>query len=430
MLDETHDSKLRSVAASANGHSSFPIQNLPLGVFSLGGRERRLGTAIGDEVLDLTAAAKAGLLDASSARLVLTAGDTLNGIFSKPAPVRRKLRAATSKLLSDGSASAALQGLLHPSAACTMHMPAKVGGYTDFYAGINHAMNVGRLFRPDNPLLPNYKYVPIGYHGRTSSIVASGEPVVRPSGQRKLASEATPTFGPCRNLDYELELGFWIGPGNPRSVGIPIKEAGDHIAGVCLLNDWSARDIQAWEYQPLGPFLCKNFATTVSPWVVTSDALAPYRCAQPPRPAGDPSPLSYLLDENDQRTGLIDIALEVYLVPAGTTTEYKLSSGTGRSMYWTPAQLVAHHTCGGCNLEPGDLFGSGTLSGDTPDSLGSLLEMTGGGQKPLQLSNDISRKFLNDGDTVIFRGYCRREGFASIGFGECRGTVYGAPDQA
>jgi fumarylacetoacetase len=423
MLNETHDPQRRSIVSSANGHPWFPIQNLPLGVFSLNGGERRLGTAIGDEVLDLSAAAKADLLDASSARVLLAAGDKLNGVFSQPPQVRNQLRAAISKLLSSDSAFETLQNFLHPSAACTMHVPAKIGGYTDFYTGINHALNVGRLFRPDNPLLPNYKYVPIGYHGRTSSIVISGEPIERPSGQRKLPSEAAPTFGPCRNLDYELELGFWIAQGNRLSTSIPIKETGEHIAGVSLLNDWSARDIQAWEYQPLGPFLSKNFATTISPWVVTIEALAPYRCAQAPRPQGDPTPLPYLLDENDQSLGALDISLEVYLVPSGSTTEHKLSSGSSLSMYWTPAQLIAHHTCGGCNLEPGDLLGSGTLSGETPQSAGSLLEITGGGQRPLQIASDVSRTFLNDGDTIIFRGHCQRDGFASIGFGECRGTV-------
>jgi fumarylacetoacetase len=425
MLNETHDPQRRCIVASANGHPCFPIQNLPLGVFSLNGGERRLGTAIGDEVLDLSGAAKADLLDASSGRVLLAAGNKLNEVFSQPPQVRNQLRAAISKLLCNDSAFGTLQDLLHPSTACVMHMPAKIGGYTDFYAGINHAINVGRLFRPDNPLLPNYKHVPIGYHGRTSSIVISGEPVERPNGQRKLPSEVAPTFGPSRNLDYELELGFWIAQGNRLSASIPIKEAGEHIAGVSLLNDWSARDIQAWEYQPLGPFLSKNFATTISPWVVTIEALAPYRCVQVPRPQGDPTPLPYLLDENDQSLGALDISLEVYLVPSGSTTEYKLSSGSSLSMYWTPAQLIAHHTCGGCNLEPGDLLGSGTLSGETPQSAGSLLEITGGGQRPLQVASDVSRTFLNDGDTIIFRGHCQRSGFASIGFGECRGTVRG-----
>ena len=316
-----------------------------------------------------------------------------------------------------------MRPFLHSSSECRLHLPCQIGGYTDFYAGINHAINVGRLFRPDNPLLPNYKYVPIGYHGRTSSIVVSGSVIRRPSGQRKPANEVAPKFGPCRNLDYELELGFWIGQGNQRSVNIPIATAADHIAGLCLLNDWSARDIQAWEYQPLGPFLAKNFATTVSPWVVTTEALAPFRCAQLPRPAGDPAPLPYLFDATDQKTGAYDIGLEAYLIPAGSQKEYKLSSGSSLSMYWTSAQLVAHHTCGGCNLEPGDLLGSGTLSGQGSESFGSLLEITASGKTPFQLSEGVSRTFLNDGDTVIFRARCERHGYTKIGFGECRGTI-------
>jgi fumarylacetoacetase len=427
MLDETHEAARRSWVTSANGHSAFPIQNLPLGVFSLADGRRRLGTAIGDHVLDLGAAAEAGLFDAQTADLVTSAGQTLNHIFAQAPPARRALRRAIFALLDQASDyGARLRPMLHPAASCTMHVPATIGGYTDFFAGIHHATNTGRLFRPDDPLLPNYKYVPVGYHGRASTISVSGETVIRPNGQRKPRNETVPTFGPCRNLDYELELGFWIGPGNRQGKAIPIHSAGDHIAGVCLLNDWSARDIQAWEYQPLGPFLAKNFATTISPWVVTVDALAPFRKPQPPRPAGDPAPLSYLFDENDQKAGAFDIRLEVWIQTSGRPEPRRLSTGSSLALYWTPAQLVTHHTSGGCSLQPGDLFGSGTISGATPESFGSLLELSAGGRNPVALGPDASRTFLEDGDTVIFRARCEHDGFAAIGFGECRGTIAAA----
>jgi fumarylacetoacetase len=308
-----------------------------------------------------------------------------------------------------------------------MHLPARVGDYTDFYAGIHHATNVGKQLRPENPLLPNYKYVPIGYHGRASSIGASGSAVRRPNGQRKAADADAPSFGSSRRLDYELELGIWIGPGNRLGEPIAIKHAAEHVSGYCLLNDWSARDVQAWEYQPLGPFLSKSFATTVSCWVVTPEALAPFRTAQPPRPQGDPPPLPYLLDQNDQREGALDIELEV-LLRTGTMREkrsapHRVALSNTRYLYWTVAQLVAHHTSGGCNLAPGDLLGSGTISGPTPGSVGSLLEATEAGRKPLQLPGGETRSFLEDGDEVIIRARARRDGFAPIGFGECRGVI-------
>jgi fumarylacetoacetase len=427
MLDETHEPGRRSWVASANGHSDFPIQNLPLGVFSLADGRRRLGTAIGDEVLDLGVAAEAGLFDAQMADLVLSAGQTLNHIFGQMPPARRALRRAIFALLDQANNYGAhLRPMLYPAASCTMHLPATIGGYTDFFAGIHHATNTGRMFRPDDPLLPNYKYVPVGYHGRTSTIGVSGETVIRPNGQRKPRNETVPTFGPCRNLDYELELGFWIGPGNRQGSAIPIHSAGDNIVGICLLNDWSARDIQAWEYQPLGPFLAKNFATTISPWVVTVEALAPFRKPQPPRPADDPAPLPYLFDVNDQKAGAFDISLEVWLQTVGGAQPHRLSVGSSLALYWTPAQLVAHHASGGCKLEPGDLFGSGTLSGTTHDSFGSLLELSEGGRNPVAIGAGSSRTFLEDGDTVIFRARCYREGFTTIGFGECRGTIAAA----
>jgi fumarylacetoacetase len=431
MLDKTHDAARRSWVATANGHNDFPIQNLPLGIFSIAKGAKRPGIAIGDFILDLMSVAELGLLDQDAAGAVAAAANgTLNGLFALGSARRRSLRQQIFALLEDSSRERArVEPLLHPAADCTLHVPAEIGGYTDFYAGIHHALNVGRLFRPDNPLLPNYKYVPIGYHGRTSSIGISGKGIVRPNGQRKRPDEDAPSFGPCRNLDYELELGFWIGPGNELGQPISIANATDHIAGISLLNDWSARDIQAWEYQPLGPFLAKNFATTISPWVVTAEALAPFRTAQPARPEGDPSPLPYLLDAKDQATGAFDIRMEALLVPGGAepSESHQLSSGSSLAMYWTAAQLVAHHTSGGCNLQPGDLLGSGTLSGETPDSRGSLLEITNGGRVPMQLVSGKSRIFLEDGDSVIYRASCRRDGFVSIGFGECRGTVVPAP---
>ncbi|MDB5601214.1 MAG: fahA [Xanthobacteraceae bacterium] len=431
MLDNTHDAARRSWVSSANAHDDFPIQNLPLGIFSRADGARRAGVAIGDFILDLTRLAEAGLIDAEAADAVVATGDgTLNGLFALGNAPRRSLRQQLFALLEESSRDRArVEPLLHAAKDCKLHMPAVIGDYTDFYAGIHHALNVGRLFRPENPLLPNYKYVPIGYHGRTSSIDISGKGIVRPNGQRKRPDEIDPTFGPCRNLDYELELGFWIGTGNDLGKPINIAQAADHIAGISLLNDWSARDVQAWEYQPLGPFLAKNFATTISPWVVTAEALAPFRAAQLARPDGDPAPLPYLYDSKDQAAGAFDILMEAFLVPSGAEQgdAHRLSCGSSISMYWTPGQLVAHHTSGGCNLQPGDLLGSGTLSGETPDSRGSLLEITNGGRVPFQLASGQSRVFLEDGDTVIYRGHCRRDGFASIGFGECRGTVLPAP---
>ncbi len=430
MLDETHDAARRSWVASANGHADFPLQNLPLGVFSAGDAAKRLGTAIGDRILDLTAVAEAGLFSAAIAQTVNSAGQTLNGIFAQPAAWRRALRHEIFALLEEKSAQRArVEPLLHTDASCTLHLPAAIGDYTDFFAGIHHATNAGKMFRPDNPLLPNYKYVPVGYHGRASTVGVSGETVVRPSGQRKPRNETVPTFGPSRNLDYELELGFWIGPGNRQGEPIPIARAGGHLAGVSLLNDWSARDIQAWEYQPLGPFLAKNFATTISPWVVTAEALAPFRQAQAPRPPGDPAPLPYLFDADDQKAGALDIRLEAFLQPAGAR-EHRLSSASSLALYWTPAQLIAHHASNGCRLAPGDLFGSGTISGETPDSFGSLLELSAGGRNPVSIGADGTRAFLEDGDTVIFRARCERGGFATIGFGECRGTIASATSDA
>jgi fumarylacetoacetase len=302
-----------------------------------------------------------------------------------------------------------------------------VGNYTDFFAGIHHARAGGMINRPDNPLMPNYKYVPVAYHSRASSVRVSGSALKRPSGQRKLASQAAPDFGPCRNLDYEMELGVWIGPGNEIGAPIPIAEADRHVAGFCLLNDWSARDIQSWESAPLGPFLGKSFSTFVSPWIITAEAMAPFRIAQPPRPCGDPAPLPHLLDPADQANGGYDIVFDVYIqTPAmreAGTAPHRLSRSNASMLYWTVAQMVAHHTSNGCNLLPGDVFGSGTVSGTEPGSAGCLLEATFGGRDTLTLANGEMRRYLEDGDDIIFQGHCRRDGHAPIGFGECRGRV-------
>ena len=432
-LDATHDPALRSWAASANDHPDFPIQNLPFGIFSRHGGAPRAGVAIGDEIFDIHAALAEGLFDGEARRAAeAAAGSTLNGFLALGPGPRRALRARLSEILTAGSADRIkAEPLLSWASECTLHMPARVGDYTDFYAGIHHAMNVGKQFRPDNPLLPNYKYVPIGYHGRASSIGVSGGDVRRPNGQRKPAAETVPTFGPSRNLDYELEMGIWVGTGNALGEPIPIAEAGEHIAGYCLLNDWSARDIQGWEYQPLGPFLAKNFATTISPWIVTPEALAPFRIAQARRPEGDPEPMAYLLDAEDQKAGGLDLELEVLLLTPGLEEgglpPHRLALSNARHLYWTPAQLVAHHACGGCNLQPGDLVGTGTISAPEENGFGSLLETTNGGRKPVELASGETRRFLEDGDTVILRARGVRAGCAPIGFGECRATVLPAP---
>ena len=433
MNDETHAPSRRSWVKSANGHADFPIQNLPLGIFNPRGERPRCGVAIGDEIFDLAAAAAAELFQGEARCAAEAATDkTLNPLLALGAGPRRALRSQIVQLLDESSAERArLEGmrdqLLYRAQDCTMHLPARIGDYTDFFAGIVHATNTGRQLRPDNPLLPNYKYLPVAYHSRASSVRPSGVAVRRPNGQRKPAGENVPSFGPSRNLDFELELGIWIGPGNALAEPIPIAEAAEHIAGFCLLNDWSARDIQAWEYQPLGPFLAKSFQTTVSPWIVTPEALAPFRMSQPPRPAGDPAPLDYLWDDRDQRSGGLDIELMVLLhtpaMQAAGLPPQQLSVSNARHLYWTVAQMVTHHASGGCNLRSGDLLGSGTISAPSEDGYGSLLEITEGGRKPLSLASGESRRFLEDGDRVIFRAYCRRAGTVSIGFGACEATI-------
>ncbi len=429
MLDATHDPSLQSWLPSANAaDTDFPIQNLPFGRFKRPGEGWRVGVAIGDQVLDLNLAATRPTWNAEAkALLAPLAEDDLNAFMALGPAARRTLRAALSKALAVGGAQADLQGCLVAQADVEPGVPCRIGDYTDFYAGIHHATAVGRLFRPDNPLLPNYKWVPIGYHGRASSIVPSGTPIRRPRGQTAGAEGRGPSFGPSQRLDLELELGFLVGTGNALGEPVPIAQAGQHLFGVTLFNDWSARDIQAWEYQPLGPFLSKNFGSTISPWVVTMEALAPFR-APLVRPEGDPAPLPYLDDAADRAQGALDIRLEVRLQTA-TMREAGLApvtlsrSSAAQAAYWTPAQLVAHHTVNGCNLQPGDLFGSGTLSGPARDQAGSLLELTAGGKEPLTLPNGERRTFLLDGDTLLLAGHCERAGARRIGFGVCAGTV-------
>ncbi|MEL1250946.1 fumarylacetoacetase [Aurantiacibacter gilvus] len=427
-LDFTHDPKATSWVESANGHPDFPVQNLPFGCFSKDGKNPWGCVAIGDFVLDLRKLADT--LDVGDTRKILhyAAQSTLNGLFRIPGGAS-KLRQRLFELLTDEAHRALVEPCLVPMAEVHMHLPFDIHDYTDFYTGIHHATNIGKLFRPDNPLLPNYKYVPIGYHGRSSSIRVSGVPVKRPSGQTMAPDADEPSFGPSKRLDYELEMAIWVGQGNELGEPIPIGEASSHIAGISILNDWSARDLQAWEYQPLGPFLAKNFHSTVSPWVVTMDALAPFRVAQPPRPEGDPAPLPYLLDADDQAHGALDVQMEVYISTAkmreAGDAPHKLSSGPMTAMYWTMAQLVAHHAVGGCNLQPGDLLGTGTLTSGEEGGEGSLIELSKGGKQPITLPNGETRTFLEDGDEVIMTAFAEKDGFARIGLGECRAVIVG-----
>jgi fumarylacetoacetase len=425
--------KLRSWVETANtGDTDFSIQNLPYGVFEADGRQR-IGVAIGDQILDLDASARSGLLDDLAPEIAFACQEPeLNALMALGRKHWVTLRRRITELLQIDSPGAAVNQrqvapLLVPMSGVVMKLPAAIGDYTDFYASIFHAINVGRMFRPDNPLMPNYKYVPIGYHGRASSIVVSGTGVRRPMGQVKPPNAGQPAFSPSRSLDYETEVGIFVGPGNALGTPIPIDEAHSHIFGFCLLNDWSARDIQSWEYQPLGPFLAKSFASTLSPWVVTAEALERFRVPAFARPEGDPAPLAYLNSEQDQRRGAFDLTLEVCLsskqMRHGGLAPVRLSRSNLRDLYWTPAQLVAHHTSNGCNLRPGDLLGSGTVSGASRDSLGCLLELTQRGAQAIQLPSGEQRTFLEDGDEVIIRGYCERKGIGRIGWGECRGAI-------
>ena len=434
-LDDTHRADLRSWVESAqNADTDFPIQNLPLGMFRSPTRSARPGVAIGDGILDLVAVAELCMLDDTLAATVheCEREGALNLLLAEGRSALRNLRMVVSGLLRadthDGQrARGQRDAILVATSDAELLLPARVGDYTDFYASIHHATNVGSMFRPDNALLPNYKWVPIGYHGRASSLVPSGTVVRRPEGQRKDDGAVAPAFGPTTRLDYELEVGAVIGCGNSLGAPIAMSRAESHVAGLCLVNDWSARDIQAWEYQPLGPFLAKNFATTVSPWLVTLDALEPFRSPAFARADGDPAPLPYLYDAENELAGGFAISLEVLVTSARMRAQalapMRISIGSFTSMYWTVAQLLTHHTSNGCNLQPGDLIASGTVSGATKESRGCLLERTWKGAEPLTLPTGEARAFLEDCDEVIMRGWCERDGFRRIGFGECRGIV-------
>jgi fumarylacetoacetase len=405
MIDHTHDPNLASWVASANRPGAdFPIQNLPYAMFlSAAHAEPHLGVAIGDQVLDVTRAF--GI-------------PAMKSLMAMPAAERIELRRRISRYLAERAPGA--EDFLEPLDAVTLVMPCEIGDYTDFYASLHHARNVGSMFRPDNPLLPNYKWLPVAYHGRASSIVASGAPVVRPWGQTVENPAGPPVYAPSRRLDYEVELGAFLGPGNAMGQPIPADRAWEHLFGVCLLNDWSARDIQTWEYQPLGPFLAKNFATSISGWVVTMEALEPFRREPEPRPHADPQPLAHLAAGELDALG---IALEVWLRSARMPAPMRISQASFASMYWTLAQMVAHHTSNGCPIRPGDLIGSGTVSGPDKANRGCLLEVTWRGAEPLQLPTGETRSFLEDGDEVILRGWCEAPGFRRIGLGECRGII-------
>ena len=432
-LDFTHDSARRSWVQSANdGGTDFPLQNLPFGAYSRGDElNPRVGVAIGDRVFDVATALELGLFsdEAQLAAAACRAG-TLNDLMSLGRSALRALRRQISTLLGEDDRTIRDAGheerLLVPMDELQMHVPARIGDYTDFYASVHHATNVGSMFRPDNPLLPNYKWIPVGYHGRASSIVISGTEVVRPSGQAAIDGPP-PQFGPTGRLDHELEVGFFVGQGNGQGKAIAIDDAADHIFGLCLVNDWSARDMQPWEYQPLGPFLAKSFATSISPWVVTLDALEPFRCPAYPRPDSDPQPMPHLNDADDQTRGGLDIQLEVSLITSQMRERGEaaavISRGNFDQMYWTVAQMLTHHASNGCNLRPGDLMASGTVSGPEKESRGSMLELSWRGTEPLQLPGGEERKFLEDGDELIIRGRCEASGAVSLGFGECRGVV-------
>jgi fumarylacetoacetase len=434
-VNQTHDPGRISWVDSAQGHTEFPIQNLPYGVFRRRGKDSvpAVGIAVGDEILDIGAAQAAGWLpERVEAAAQACTTPTLNALMALGPGHWSALRDEVSALL--GSDSPAYRAdrdigrrILVPMREAELFLPAQIGDYSDFYASVSHASNVGSMFRPENPLLPNYKWVPIGYHGRASSIVVSGTPVRRPRGQIKDTDADSPVYRPTGALDYEVEVGCFVGPGNPLGQPVAIDQAEKHLFGLCLVNDWSARDIQSWEYQPLGPFLSKSFATTVSPWVVTLEALEPYRSPAFRRPSGDPAPLPYLDSADTRSRGGLDISVEVYLTTARMRAAhlppFRLSRGNTADLYWTLGQMFAHHASNGCNLRPGDLFATGTISGAAKDSRGCMLELTWRGSEPLALPTGETRKFLEDEDEVILRASCERQGAARIGFGECRGMV-------
>jgi len=433
-VNETHDPRRISWVESAQGTTDFPIQNLPFGVFRSDGRgDPRVGIAIGDQIVDVSACAHLGRLGESAATAAAVCDlPVLNQLMELGREHWSALRREVSLLLTADSPAFRAdprlgEKILVPMSEAELLLPVRVGDYTDFYASVHHATNVGSMFRPDNPLLPNYKWLPIGYHGRASSIVPSGTPVRRPQGQLKDPNADAPVFAPTRGLDYEMEVGCFVGGGNALGHSVPIEAAEERMFGLCLVNDWSARDIQTWEYQPLGPFLAKNFATTVSPWVVTLEALEPFRIPAFERASGDPAPLPHLDSRANRERGGVDVTVEVSLRTAGMRDaglpEQRVSRGRMADLYWTLAQMFAHHTSNGCNFQPGDLFATGTISGPGKDARGCLLELTWRGAEPLTLPTGETRKFLEDGDEVIMRGYCERPGTARIGFGECRGVV-------
>ena len=434
-LDFTHDVNRKSWIESANDPASdFPIQNLPFGVFTRrdlpNDHSAHIGVAIGDQVFDVTQAIEEGVFALESHLHASFITGTLNEFMDEGKPAWTAVRHLISDLLQEGNSvlrddSRLRSALVIPAERVVMQLPASIGDYTDFYASIHHATNVGSMFRPDNPLLPNYKHLPVGYHGRASSIVPSGIPIRRPMGQTVANDAGPPSFGPCKLLDYEMEMGFFVGSGNKLGSRIDMSQARQHIFGMVIVNDWSARDIQKWEYQPLGPFNAKNFATTISPWVVTMDALEPYRTPGPRRPGSDnPAFLDYIKPVDDMG---FDITVEVHIASQQMrergVQSMMISRGSFAEMYWTIAQMLVHHASTGCNLRPGDLLASGTISGPAEISRGCLLERTWRGQNPIPLPDGTERKFLQDGDEVIMRAYCEREGFARIGFGECRGTI-------
>jgi fumarylacetoacetase len=434
-VNETHNPARTSWVDSAQGASDFPIQNLPFGVFRRAGSSDpgSVGVAIGHHILDIAAALETTTWTGSARQAAeCCTAPSLNRLMGLGRTHWSALRREVSAFLAADSPAYRQnvrlgERVLVPMDQAELLLPADVGDYSDFSASVHHATNVGSMFRPDNPLLPNYKWVPIGYHGRASSLIVTGTPVRRPRGQIKSPDADAPVFAPSRSLDYEMEIGCFVGPENPLGTPVPIQEAEEHMFGICLVNDWSARDIQTWEYQPLGPFLSKSFATTLSPWIVTLEALEPYRVPASARPAGDPAPLPYLDSDANRERGGVDISVEVLLSTAKMRDRglapTRVSRGSTADLYWTPAQMLTHHTSNGCNLRPGDLFASGTISGPSKDSRGCLLELTRRGAEPIALPTGETRAFLDDGDEVTMRASCLRPGVARIGFGECQGIV-------
>ncbi|HEX8639072.1 MAG TPA: fumarylacetoacetase [Pyrinomonadaceae bacterium] len=437
-INETHDPNLKSWVGSANApDTDFPLQNLPFCVFTraCSYENVRIGVAVGDFILDVHACYESCLFDDESFTIAVSADNYCldHSVMRKNAALQSAFRRRLIEILSetaDADTRKKIERNLIPIEEVEFHLPAHIGDYTDFYCSIFHATNVGSMFRPDNPLLENYKWLPVGYHGRASSVVVSGTEITRPKGQNRSDANAPPQFVPAKNLDYEMEVGFFVGKGNDLGEPVSIETAEEHIFGLCLVNDWSARDIQSWEYQPLGPFLAKNFATSISPFVVTMEALAPFRAEAFARGENDPQPLDYLSDETNQKSGGFDINLEVYLqtekMRAENAEPFLLSRSNTKDLYWTIAQMLTHHASNGCNLQTGDLMATGTVSGDSKEERGCLLELTWRGTEPIQLPNGETRRFLEDGDEVIMKGYCEKAGFRRIGFGECRGIVVSA----